>query len=222
MKKFGIRTDGTEEAIEKLICFHSRMFQEYTYLEIGTAEGVTLKAITDILKEENHPKWRTIGIDIPDGWSLNMQTIYSQFGKELFFQDVSRGQVPILAPWNDPSLILIDGKKPLEFKEPIQFAFIDGCHGAPCVMKDFLSIENNIVKGGIVMFHDAGKIEQGTDWQGHCGEHINVRKAISNLGLWGEQEEKTGDRYGWYFMGMIEGDRKNGGWGNSAAVFQKN
>ena len=75
------------------------------------------------------------------------------------------------------------------------------------------------MSGGYVLFHDCGLEEIGTDWQGHCNENINVRKALVDLGLL-----ETVTRNGWKFVVELSGTRKtnndpNGG--NSLAIFQK-
>jgi len=40
------------------------------------------------------------------------------------------------------------------YNEPLSFAFIDGWHSFKGVYKDFITVNKNIVSGGIVSFHD--------------------------------------------------------------------
>ena len=42
------------------------------------------------------------------------------------------------------------------FDNPIGFIFIDGCHCAECVKKDFFLWAPKLVPGGVMAFHDAG------------------------------------------------------------------
>ncbi len=227
MKKFGIRTQGTEVEIESVISKHAEGKDNFIYLEIGVASCVTLKAVNDILKDScaSSNNWITIGLDIIGSGNVNFQEIYQNF---------SYGELPIsseegeLLSKNELNIgkynsLLVLRKNPRLWVNNIKdFGFdlvlIDACHGKPCVMADFLTIENKIKPGGLCMFHDCGTEETGTDWQGHCNENINVRNALVELGL------LDNSRVGWSLIKEIHGTRKtnkDSSGGNSMAIFRK-
>lgn len=223
MKKFGIRMDGNESSIENTITAYlsESKYPDFKYLEIGAAGTVSMKAIYEIISENiRHNEWEVHGLDLPNGWSLDWQqiqnfnhplSIYINGNKSMSrFDYLSKASL-----WleSDPRQWISNLKD-----ESIDICFIDGCHGAPCVMKDFEAVKSKVKKNGIVFFHDAGEPEQGTDWQGHCNQYINVRKGIDDLGLLESSNAKIN---GWQFMFESQGSRKIGGDGNSCVFVRK-
>lgn len=228
MKKMGIRLGGCEEALESLIKQHvatKTWTSPYTLVEIGSAGCVTLRAFSDILSEALGTNWRAVGFDLtPDkAWSLNMDEVRAAFtglpynvvqGDTLdrWLSDMRDTNGMWLSLMDDPRFYLRDA-----FPYRPDFVFIDGCHGE-CVMRDFEAIEAKVAPGGVVVFHDYGEPEQGTDWQHHCNEFINVRTYVHRLGL---NQPCNTPRKGWRFVAEIKGSRHWGGDGNSCAVVQR-
>ncbi len=219
MKKFGIRMDGNETSIEESFKKYLETNEsDFKYLEIGAAGTVSMKSIYEIVSENiKHNNWEIHGLDLPNGWSLDWNQI-ANFNHPLCLyingiQNLARFDTFAKASlWlqSDPRKWISELKD-----ESIDVCFIDGCHGAACVTADFKAVQSKIKKGGIVFFHDAGEPEQGTDWQGHCNEYINVRKAIIDLGLFENKLEN------WQFVNETNGSRKNGGDGNSCVFIKK-
>lgn len=211
--------DGCEEPIEQLIKERlSNTEKEFNYLEIGVAECKTLLAVTQIILENKFNKnFTVIGLDLPTcGYVMDNLTNISKK-----FQEIADFSILFDNSNVQPDTVsLILNKNPREEIIPklncdLDFVFIDGCHGRNCVVSDFLAIEKKVKQNGIVLFHDVGLEEQGTDWQDHCKENINVRQAVIDLGLWDET------RVGWKILKYINGTRTTGGYGNSCAAFVK-
>lgn len=194
---------------------------DFKYLEIGAAGTVSMKSIYEIVSENiKHNNWEIHGLDLPSGWSLDWNQI-ANFNHPLCLYINGIQNLARFDTFAKASLwLLSDPRKWIsELKdESIDICFIDGCHGAPCVTADFKAVQPKIKKGGIVFFHDAGEPEQGTDWQGHCNEYINVRKAINYLGLLETSEFKLHE---WEFIFETQGSRKVGGDGNSCVFVRK-
>lgn len=214
--------NGNETPIEELFKQYLEINEsDFKYLEIGAAGTVSMKAIYEIISENiKHNNWEVHGLDLPNGWSLD----WNEIGKFNHPLCVYVNEIQNLARFDHlakASLWLQSNPRKWisELKdESIDICFIDGCHGAPCVIKDFEAVKSKIKKNGIVFFHDAGEPEQGTDWQGHCNEHINVRKAVNDLGLLDSSESKL---HGWEFIFEAQGSRKIGGDGNSCVFVKK-
>lgn len=229
-RKFGIRMDGNQHEIESVIKKYvtdNYMLVEYVpdlskkfkYLEIGAAGAVTMKSIYEIVKECFPPhfndSFEILGLDLPNGWSLDMNSI-SKFEHPL---GIYRDGLPMENTDRNANAKIYLESNPRKWisrleNESIDICFIDGCHGAPCVKADFEAIKSKIKKGGIIFFHDAGEPEQGTDWQGHCDEFINVRQALKDLELFNTGPE-------WEFLFETQGTRKIGGDGNSCVFIKK-
>lgn len=218
MKRFGIRMSGCEQEIENLIksYLNAQLRANFQYLEIGAAGCITLRAVYDIVKENIlHSNWKTIGVDIDGGWSLDWESIKKLFNSdelEVWTNRLSGSTSGLLK-----AQLWID-RNPRElissYFNNIDICLIDGCHGICCI-QDFQTVESKIVSNGLVLFHDAGILEQGTDWQEHCSEFINVRKHLSELGLFDNKYPN------WKFEKEILGSRFVGGDGNNIAVFRK-
>lgn len=213
MRKFGIRTDGTEEELEELILETYKKFTSPTFFEIGTAGGATLAPLTQIIVENDKgDDWLVVGTDLPNGYTLSMQEVFKNFNG-LPFQ-TRQSFAPLTR--RNAHLILMDARELLNkyWEGEIHFGLIDGAHCKCCSTQDFLKLEPHIAKGGLVLFHDAGKLEYGTDHQ-HDGHYIEVRDTVTDLGLF------NNTRPGWKFIKEIHGSRHWGGEGNSFAVVEK-
>ncbi len=216
--------DGCERPIEDLIKQHVALLPRdhvYTLLEIGSAGCVSLKAFSDILEQERPDQWRTIGLDLTldKAWSVDMNEVRESFrGRRE--QIIVASQMAAVMGLMGMSLLLLDD--PRTFVRDIlpyapDFTFIDGSHGASCG-RDFLAVEAKVPLHGLVVFHDYGEPEQGTDWQAFDHEFINVRTYVHRLGL---AAPCVTPRKGWRFVGEIKGSRHYGGDGNSCCVVQR-
>lgn len=216
---------GCEAPLEDLIKQHSALLPTdhvYTLLEIGSAGCVTLRAFSDILGEIRGDKWRTVGLDltIDKAWSVDMNEVHQSFAG-LREQIIVASQLDaMMGNLRGMSLLLLDDPRTFvrdTFPYAPDLTFIDGSHGISCG-RDFLAVESKVPSGGLVIFHDYGIAEQGTDWQTVDREFINVRTYVHRLGLAEPCNEK---RKGWRFVGEIQGSRARGGDGNSCAVVQR-
>lgn len=221
-KKFGIRFNGLEDPVEELIKNHSNLktSEVYTICEIGTAGGVTLRALHEIVKEKRPDKFITCGFDIPQCALDYIKDLVVNFqGRPNVLKMTDLVQNPQLK-LEEMYLFLMD--KPQEFIRNylpfmVDVVLIDGCHCYDHSRHDVLCIENKIKSGGLMFLHDIGHDEQGTDLQ-HGTEYINVRKMAQDLGLFDNKRE------GWKFIAEIPGSRvtKTGTMdGNSMLVVQK-
>jgi hypothetical protein len=149
---------------------------EFSYMEIGIAHGSTFSAICEVLSEQRGLNWKAYGVDLPDGWSLEPDLLKSniaEFGDRV--EIILKPSLEVLKNW----------------KTPLNFVLIDGCHEKECCKADFEAVEPHIAPGGVVCFHDSGQNEQGGSPQPHRGKPIGVRAAIRELGFIG------GRRAGW-------------------------
>jgi hypothetical protein len=199
--------NGMEDRILEIAKAVAADHDEITYVEIGVGEGTTLSAIARTLKDSGK-KWRAIGIELPNGYSFNRDRT----------QEVcQRREVPVrfIIPngsmvnpvWGGVTVYFQDSQSFLteRWKEDIQFALIDGCHGRPCVHQDFLCIEGFSVPKAVVMFHDFGQNQIGQQ-QPHCSGGVDVYGACVDLGL------ITGKRKGWTMLEHIHAKEHEGGW----------
>lgn len=221
-RKWGIRMSGLEAPLADLLRQHLAQYpadRPYTAIEVGSAGCTTLRAFSDIIAEaRGQSPWRVVGFDLTPGkaWSLDMEEVKANGVEYIFTNPLDMSSLPL----NQMSLILLDDPRAYiqhAFSLPIDLAFIDGCHGK-CSGRDFLALEKKMVPGGVVVLHDYGEIETGTDWQQCCREFINVRTYVHRLGLATPCNER---RKGWRFIGEIPGSRRFGGDGNSCCVVQR-
>jgi len=219
MKKFGIRTDGIEEEMEKLfIDYLNTNNNNFKYYEIGCAGCITLKAITDIVKENiKHNNWLVEGIDLSKESSMNWQEVNSVFSLQTL--QIFNNGLNNVNYLNPPKTRLLLWENPREYtkslnNESLDIVLIDGNHNEINVTEDFISIEDKVKQNGLVLFHDFSEPEQGTDPQAGGG-FIEVRRACEKLGL------INNTRTGWSFVKEIKGSRSWGGDGNGVGVFKK-
>jgi hypothetical protein len=234
--KGGFNFRGTESYFETMLrkAMDERTTPGFRYVEIGIAEGTTLISVAEVLRG-SLGDWQAVGIDLCTGSFFN----YAQFiARAASFDVVTEYagscaydvEVAEMAPVNGIRILLLkgDSKRAIADNGGINFALIDGCHGAPCVEKDFLSIEQGIARGGIVAFHDAGEADQGIHFQKHCQMNISVREALMELGLFQGPvyTHKLGEcaRDGWRQVGQVDGDKSPGNLvdnGHGFVFFQK-
>lgn len=216
--RLGIRMNGTEDRFLSLILSKARERGSLSLFELGTAEGGTLSGIWQMLISEGIEDYTLVGCDLPAGWSCDRTKLAATMNRlGCWWGAYDR---PEVAPQKGAQIYFVDGRVLIRaLNERYGFSpdvsFIDGCHSSRCVTADFEAVAPTVVPGGLVIFHDAGVEEQGSDWQGHCGEFINVRKAIQDLGL------LDGKRPGWRLVEEIRGDRDRGGEGNSHVVVKR-
>jgi hypothetical protein len=220
--QLGYNTAGTEPVFEAMLAqARERMIMSFNYLEIGIAEGTTLASVAKWLKKQEI-MWDVIGVDLVEGpffnpiefmrknRDLDIEILFDGGGGNIKAREHSGLVTVVLGKSEAPKMLIRN--------EAINFCLIDGCHGAPCVMRDFLMVEPWIARGGIVAFHDAMPEDQGIHFQTHCHQPINVREALYRLKLlW----TGTGTRHGWRFLRDVPGDKNFDPPGNGFAFFQK-
>lgn len=227
-RRWGLRLDGCGAPLEDLIRQQLAIYHPaaYTLIEIGSAGCVTLRAFADILREAGAPQWRAVGFDLTldKAWSVSMDEVRQSFAGLPWqvYEGVTAEEMVInVALLSEMSLCLLHHPRTqlVQFPTFIDFVFIDASHGKSSGL-DFLAIESKVVPGGLVVFHDYGEAEQGTDWQSADREFISVRSYVHRLGL--NTPSPNGVlRKGWRFVGEIKGSRHWGGDGNSCAVVQR-
>jgi len=214
MLHLGFAMNGLEIGIEEIVEEICAKFEFPTYVEIGVGHGQTLVGISEILSVKR-AEWRAIGIDLPNGYSLDQGQVKQNAvdaGLKLdFAHGIGRGV--ILPPWGQITVILEDSQVVLgeHWLAPVDLALIDGCHGRKCATLDFLCLEPFVPRHGVVMFHDFGTSDIGIP-QPHCGT-IDVRGACEDLGLLNNQ------RQGWKFVRELTANKLEGG--SNMGVFQR-
>jgi|SRR5215471_234771 len=212
--EMGYGMAGIEDRISSYAEKITQRFDEITYVEIGVGEGATLSAISLSLKVSGK-KWRSVGIELPNGYSFNREkTVNFAIDRGVGINFATPNGSIVHPAWDAITVYFKDSQSFLtEFwQDGIQFALIDGCHGKPCVILDFLAIEAFMTVGGIVMFHDFDEEQRG-HFQPHCPTGLDVMGACSDLGL------LSNKRKGWRFIEKFNADRVRGGW--DMGVFQK-
>jgi hypothetical protein len=215
MMEMGYGMGGLEDRI--VITAHDvgETFREITYIEIGVGEGATMTAIASTLRDTGK-KWRVIGIELVNGYSFNREkTIAWAKERNLKINFVTPNGSTVYPEWNAVTVYFKDSQSFLteHWQEPIHFAMIDGCHGKPCVIADFLALEAFMVPRGTLMFHDYGDDQKG-HFQPHCPSGLDVRGAVAALGL------INGSRRGWTFESEWTANKLTGGW--DMGIFSKN
>ncbi len=228
-RQWGIRLDGCGASFEHLLRQHIPTVpvdRAYTLVEVGSAGCVSLRSFHDIVAStRGAAPWSVIGTDLPPGvaWSMDLAEVRRSLGDvphRILYLDVEVAEAGL--DWHNRVTLCLH-PEPRQWlgtelvDASVHFAFVDGCHGK-CAGRDFLYLEPKIAPGGLVVFHDYGEAETGTDWQPHCREWINVRTYVHRLGL---ATPSPAARKGWRFVGEIKGSRHWGGDGNSCCVVQR-
>jgi hypothetical protein len=230
--KMGFNCKGTEAYFEQMLrkAIDERTTPGFRTVEIGIAEGTTLASVAELVRDSlPNQQFQCVGIDLFDGPFFNERNFLKRtLAFNTLIEFAGRGRdtaIPAIFGYDIVVILLKgDSKRAIAQQGSINFALIDGCHGAPCVEKDFLAIEPGIAPGGIVAFHDAGEADQGIHFQQHCQMPISVRKALDNLQLPGFGPPQARDRSGWKFIGSIDGDKSPGDLtqnGHGFVFFQK-
>jgi hypothetical protein len=174
-----------EQILRHVYQVRSRFQKDFTYLEIGVADGQTLAAVTVELGKLGRG-WRSVGVDLPNGYSLNKDNIAQNcLGQHLALSiRTPIGTESVDPEWNKVTVYLDNSHTfvPSYWYAPVHLALIDACHCLDCAALDFLEIEKHIVVGGVVMFHDFGEddVGQRQPWGHKDGD---VRGACRELGL---------------------------------------
>jgi predicted O-methyltransferase YrrM len=175
LMKFGICMEGNEETFERLL--ERRILERgenpFTYLELGIGAGETLAPVARKIQDfrrDSWPAWRVIGVDIPNGWSLNLPAVEQNLGELR-----SKAEIHL----KPSQQFLIEDT----IQNGLDFVFIDGCHGRWCAQADFILLHRHLNPGCVVVFHDASPQCQGMHLQPHCNTGIAVREALQTLGL---------------------------------------
>lgn len=202
--KWGFCFAGNEaafcDAIRETICG-----PVWSYLEIGVGNGDCLRAVADFVTGLGLAEWRVHGVDLGGlrGPAIEPATYYPHEFRCRRRQDAPHAPSCSISLYLTSAAVFLHGS-PMRF----DYAFIDGCHGAPCVTADFLGVEPLIRGGGIVCFHDTSPNCQGRHPQPHCGTGIAARAAVEKLGL------LDNTRPGWVVHHETQGDESKGGHGS--------
>lgn len=167
--------------------------EKFIYYEIGIGNGDTMEAVHSWLTQKNVPHV-IIGVDVPDYSGLA-----SQKGWPDEYPSASFGEVSVSKVGSEVFLSNVS--------QLANFVFIDACHGAPCVTRDFLLAEKKMKPGGVICFHDTDQQCQGQHFQPHCGTGIDARRAVQELGLLDDT------RNGWKKIAETWGDKQKAGHG---------
>ncbi len=185
--KFGIAMDGCEEIIidnfNKFIELVKRYgLKNILYLEIGAAEGRTMKTMNQLLDDIEDINYNTVAIDIENGWSLNYD--------ELVVNSNDKTEIILLKNNSDEERNYIYNRYiPQSYdKTSAIIILIDGNHNYDAVEKDWESAKEIINKLGIIvgmiMFHDSGITDQTKDNDPTVQpKGINVRNFLNDSGL---------------------------------------
>jgi hypothetical protein len=214
MMSLGFGMNGMEERVLAVASDVAQRFNGITYVEIGVGEGTTLTAIAATLKKSGK-NWRAIGIELPNGYSFDRrrtEEIAELRGLPLYF--VTPNGSITHPQWNAVTVYFKDSQSFLTemWNAQIHLALIDGCHGKPCVILDFLALEAFMEPGALMMFHDFSPEQRGQP-QPHCAGGIDVLGACYDLGL------MTGKRKGWQYADTITANKAGGGW--DMGIFEK-
>jgi len=71
---YGEGMAGMADGLNVIVEMARSRFQPFTYLEIGVANGQTLAAVS-LEASKRGQGWRSVGVDLPDGYSLNKANV---------------------------------------------------------------------------------------------------------------------------------------------------
>lgn len=190
-----------------------------TYAEIGVGSGGTLLWVARYLRH-HMDDWRTIGIDLPDGYSLCAHALVNACSGSFFLRFIRDEVKDVNNPqsWHALArgITMVFAPSQAAFRTfwpkglPLHVVLIDGCHGRACVTGDFLAVEPLVEQNGYVLFHDFEKLGEA---QPHCGIEDTLG-ACDDLRL-----TPTCRRWGWEFKGISSPDKARGG--RALGIFKK-
>lgn len=129
----------------------------------------SVERVVNNKKEENNDKIIFVEIGLNEGKTAEqlIPRIASLIGIESFdYYGIDpvkyQGIYPTIKFINKPSHLAIN-----EIPNPIDWVFVDGCHCAKCVIKDFVLYGSRLRIGGEICFHDASPLTQGRDPQNY-------------------------------------------------------
>jgi len=153
-------------------------------LEIGCYGGFSTAVILDALKESNSILY---SID-PFDYDMDRQKkeidstkniISKELGLEYFIYKPSMESVSkLLKSYGFQNFRLIQDysyKVSKKWKHKLDMLWIDGNHDYPEVKRDYLDWSPFLKKGGVIVFHDANKLNKSNYW--HWGLHGPTRVA---------------------------------------------
>lgn len=193
MYTYGICMEGNEASFADAVAASWR--SDFRFVEIGMATAQTTRGIIDQVATLGSA-WRGFTFDLPDGWSMNLEQATTNLGQAIGDVVLTPGQ-PLNGQDGKVQVVLQSAAAVLngpDWTQTIDFAFIDGCHGAACVMQDFAAVAQHARIGAHIVFHDTTPSCQGIHLQPHCGTPIAVRAALNTLGLY------TNAVPGWLFV----------------------
>lgn len=201
--------EGNEEAffrnLDKVINLR-KPYSMVRYLEFGIAEGGTFAPACRFLADKMGEIFCAVGIDLPNGWSLSRDKILENLYQHKIESTWGNGH-----PSKGVHVIFGDAKSIMQQHQLFyDFVLIDACHGKNCFKTDFMAVSRWINVGGIVAIHDTSEGCQGIHPQKHCGDTIQVRQGLRELGL------LDGEIGGWRMLEETQG--QDGGHG--MAFFQ--
>lgn len=170
---YGICMEGNEPAFERAMHAAVAAFPDEAIIrivEVGTAAGGSTRGMAEFFRATRKP-FALHTFDIPDGWSYHAEQVVAI--EDEFVEVAAHAFTGGMRGWVTA----------MNWQETVHFAFIDGCHGAPCAKADFETLEALAVPGTHIVFHDTNDGCQGVHLQPHCQTGIAVRQALRDLGL---------------------------------------
>jgi hypothetical protein len=163
----------------------------FEYVEIGIGYGQTINAVCEYLVQHGI-EFNCTGVDL-DSFAGNASIVSN-------YAFPNRVTLSLVGAARHLTGMKADGKT-------TNFVFIDGCHGAQCVMDDFMAAERVIKPGGVIAFHDTDPGCQDIHFQPHCKTGIRAREGVEKLGLLDDS------RPGWRKIDETSGLKDQGGHG---------
>lgn len=204
LQQIGFSMQGLQASVAQVVLAVCERFDSVTYLEIGVGWGQTLAGVSQLLQENVRKQWRTIGVDLNEGYSLDMKQVRN-CARVAGVPLNSTSNLLAYPVWGEATVYLADSQTFLRdyWDQELNLVLIDACHCKECVMNDFRNIEPHVVPHGTVMFHDFGADQVGQP-QPHNSSILDVNGACKELGLLDQ------NRAGWRFLETLIGTKSEG------------